>query len=263
MKLNKKKFILALAVFNSYSNLENILFNIKNSSFNKLIKEIVIVDNDSNLLKKDKIKKIKSLSKKFHKKIHLIINSKNYGLGGSQKILFNYLNKKKFDFFINAHTTGRYKILNQLKFLNKIQNYEYILASRFLNKDNTKSYSILRKVGNIFFQKFTTFVSTNKLSDPGSAIYIMKKDLLKKIFYESKSLTDYSHFNHLLNILVQTKTNKYFEYPIKWKDGNIKSHLNPTKYIFVLSFSLIKFYFFKTFFKQKKVKFTYEEYDFK
>ena len=78
-----------------------------------------------------------------------------------------------------------------------------------------------------------------------------------------KSLTDYSHFNHLLNILVQTKTNKYFEYPIKWKDGNIKSHLNPTKYIFVLSLSLIKFYFFKTFFKQKRVKFTYEEYDFK
>ena len=132
MKLINKKYILALAVYNSYDNLNNIFLNIKNSSFNGLIQEIVIVDNNSDLSKKDKLKKIKYLSKKFHKKINLIINNKNYGLGGSQKILFNYLNKKKFDFFINAHTSGRYKILSQLRYLNKTKNYEYLLASRFL-----------------------------------------------------------------------------------------------------------------------------------
>ena len=120
----------------------------------------------------------------------------------------------------------------------------------------------MRKVGNIFFQKLTSFVSKNKLSDPGSAIYIMKKDLLKKIFNESRNLTDYSHFNHLLNILVQNKTSKYFEYSINWRDGNIKSHLNPVKYMFVLTFALLGFYFFKTFFKKKKIKFSYREYKF-
>ena len=72
----------------------------------------------------------------------------------------------------------------------------------------------------------------------------MKKDLLKKIFNESRNLTDYSHFNHLLNILVQNKTSKYFEYSINWRDGNIKSHLNPVKYMFVLTFCTVRFLFF-------------------
>lgn len=262
MKLNKK-FILALAVYNSYNNVENILLNIKNSPFNNLIQELVIVDNNSGLSKKNKIKIIKNLSNKFKKEIKLIINDKNYGLGGSQKILFTYLKKKNFDFFINAHTSGRYKILSQLKFLNKTNEHEYIVASRFSNKENTKNYNLLRKIANIFFQKFTSLVSKNKLSDPGCAIYIMKKTLLKKIFSDAKNLTDYSHFNHLLNILVQTKTNSYFEFPIKWKDGNIKSHLNPSKYIIVLCVSLIKFYFTKSFFKHKSVKFKYDQYNFK
>ena len=68
MKLINKKYILALAVYNSYSNLNNIFLNIKNSSFNGLIQDIVIVDNNSDLSKKDKLKKIKYLSKKVPKK---------------------------------------------------------------------------------------------------------------------------------------------------------------------------------------------------
>lgn len=259
---SKKKFILAFAVYNSYQNIANILSSIKKTHYNNLINEIVIVDNNSKLIKKDKIQVINSISKKFDKKIKLIINTKNYGLGGSQKILFKHLKNKKFDYFINAHTSGRYKVIDQLRFLNKTNKYDYIIASRFSNKSYSKDYSFLRRLANVLFQKITSFVSNNKLSDPGSAIYIMKKELLKKIFYDVQKLTNYSHFNHLLNILIQKKTNQYFEYPIKWKDGNIKSHLNPSKYIVVLFFSLIKFYFTKSFFNQKKIKFKYEKYIF-
>lgn len=257
-----KKILLALAVYNSYSNLEKIFNNLKKSNYNKLIKEIIILDNNSKISEKDKKDLIRNLSKRFKKKIQLIINHQNYGLGGSQKILFKILMKKNFDFFINGHTSGRYNILSQLKYLNKIDKFEYVVGSRFSKKNNTHEYSLARKIANIFFQKLTSLVSTNKLTDPGNAIYLMKSKLLKEIYHEANTLTDYSHFNHLLNIIIQSKNAKIYEFPLKWKDGNIKSHLNPTMYVLVLSFSLLKFFLTGTFLKQKKKKFIYSKYFF-
>ena len=62
---------------------------------------------------------------------------------------------KKFDYFINAHTSGRYKVIDQLRFLNKTNKYDYIIASRFSNKSYSKDYSFLRRLANVLFQKIT------------------------------------------------------------------------------------------------------------
>ena len=67
MKSNEK-YIIALSVYNSYQNLQNILIDIKKSSFNNLIKKIIIVDNNSEETLTNKIKLIKYLSKKYKKK---------------------------------------------------------------------------------------------------------------------------------------------------------------------------------------------------
>jgi len=132
MKINKR-FIIAFSVYNSYENLHNILSEIKKSSFNHLIKKVIIIDNNSVKNFDEKISLVKNLSRKYKKKIKLIINFKNYGLGGSQKILFKNIKKEKFSYLINAHTSGRYKIINQLKFINKTIKYDYIIGSRFLS----------------------------------------------------------------------------------------------------------------------------------
>ena len=258
----EKKIYLSLAVYNSFDNLEKIFLKIKESKYNKIINNIIIIDNNSELNKKLKIQLIRKLSLRFKKKIIFIINKENYGLGGSQKILFKILKKKKFDYFINGHTSGRYKIIDQIKHIGKISKFEYIVGSRFNNKQDAKGYSLTRKVANIFFQKITSLVSSNKLNDPGNAIYLMSKKTFGKIYKNSMNLTNYSHFNHLLNVLIQSKTNKIFEYSLKWKDGNIKSHLNPSMYIIVLSLSLFKFYLTGSFFKEKISKFKYDKYHF-
>jgi len=259
MKSNEK-YIIALSVYNSYQNLQNILIDIKKSSFNNLIKKIIIVDNNSEETLTNKIKLIKYLSRKYKKKIKLIVNNKNYGLGGSQKILFNSLKKEKFTYLINAHTSGRYKIINQLKFIKKTKKYNYIIGSRFLNKEATKNYSLLRKTFNLFFIKLTRLATGCKLSDPGSAIYIVSKKLLFKIIPVANNLTDYSHFNHLLNAIIYKEDSFIFEFSMNWKEGNIKSHLNPINYIAILFLSLASFYFSKNFYKIKKVNFKFKTY---
>lgn len=260
---NRKKIILALAVYNSFSNLQKIFLELKKSKFNKYINDVIIIDNNSELNTNIKINLIKRLSFKFKKKIKFIINKKNYGLGGSQKILFRILKKNKFDYFINAHTSGRYKIIRQLEHLEKIEKFDYIVGSRFNNKRDSKNFNFIRKIANIFFQKITSLVSSNKLNDPGMAIYLMSNKLFLKVYKDAMNLTNYSHFNHLLNVLIQSKTTNIFVYRLKWKDGNIKSHLNPSKYVFVLSLSLAKFLLTGNFFKEKISIFKYQKFFFK
>ena len=261
MKINKK-FIIAFSVYNSYQNLKSIFSEIKKSSYDYLIKRVIIIDNNSDKNFEEKISFIKNLSIKYKKKIQLIINKNNYGLGGSQKILFKNLKKEKFSYLINAHTTGRYKIVNQLKFINKKIEYDYIIGSRFLNNKNTKNYSIIRKIFNIFFIRVTNLTTGCKLSDPGSAIYIINKKLLLKIMPMTIRLTNYSHFNHLLNVLIYKKKPSIYEFSMRWKEGNIKSHLNPIKYVTVLLFSLINFYLNKNFYKKEISNFKFKKYAF-
>ena len=79
-----KKILLALAVYNSYSNLEKILINLKRSNYNKLIKDIIIIDNNSVMKEKDKTKIIK---------IYQINSKKNTINNQSQKLWIRWKSK--------------------------------------------------------------------------------------------------------------------------------------------------------------------------
>ena len=258
----KEKIIISFSVYNSYQNLESIFIDIQKSSFNNVVKKIIIIDNNSKININQKINFIKSLSKKYKKKIKLIINYKNYGLGGSQKILFKILKKENFTYLINAHTSGRYKIINQLKFINKTTKHDYIQASRFLKKSDSKNYSLLRKVFNYIFKQLTIFTTECKLSDPGCAIYMISKKLLFKIMPTINNLTNYSHFNHLMNVVIYKHNPSIYEYPIVWNEGAIKSHLRPINYVTQLFLSLIFYYFNKKFYKIKNINYKFKTYKF-
>ena len=67
MKINKK-FIIAFSVYNSYQNLKSIFSEIKKSSYDYLIKRVIIIDNNSDKNFEEKISFIKNLSIKYKKK---------------------------------------------------------------------------------------------------------------------------------------------------------------------------------------------------
>ena len=127
--MKQNNFIISLPVYNSYKNLNKIFKNFCKKNLN--IKKIIIIDNcSSNSLfeKKQIIHKLRLLYKI---NIKLIINKINYGIGGSQKILFENLATEKYDYLINATTSGRYnvaKLSNNILQL-KNTNYDYILFS--------------------------------------------------------------------------------------------------------------------------------------
>lgn len=251
------KLIIGISVYNSFSNLENIFLEVKKSLKKEHI-EIVVIDNNStiNFIKKKKL--IKDLNNKYKIQTTLIINNENYGMGGSQKILFNFLKKKNFSYYVNLHSSGRYSTFEVLKtaLYNLRKKYDYIIFSRFLSKSNIKNYSKIRSIGNLFFIKLTLFLSRCSFSDPGNAIYCISFELFHKLKFNN--LTNGSQFNHLLNIIIFTKTVLFKEVPIEWGEGKVKSHLQVIPYVIILFFQLISYYIFKEFnffLKNKKIIF--------
>ena len=83
----KNKIIVNLFVYNSYKNLNKIARSLYLSKLN--IKKIFIIDNNfsNSLTKREKVL-LKQIKKMYNLKFVLIVNSKNYGMGGNHKILF-------------------------------------------------------------------------------------------------------------------------------------------------------------------------------
>ena len=263
--MHKNKIIVNLFVYNSYKNLHKIARSLYLSKLN--IKKIFIIDNNSSNSLRERKTLLKQIKKLYNLKINLIVNSKNYGMGGSHKILFQLLKKEKFDYFVNLGTTNRYLISNVLADIKKNLLFEkdYYLFSRFLNKKNLTNYNYFRKVFNIAFVKLTQFYAKTYFSDPGSSTMIVKYHFFKKINKkEYINITNGSHFTHFFNInIYNLNLNLNFkEIPIIWREGNVKSHLRSVSYVVILFFSLIKFRINNKFFIEKNNKFKFKVYNF-
>ena len=254
------ELIINFPTYNSMHNLEKIFDALFKSDLK--IKKIFITDNNSDIPDSKKIELVNNLKSKFFNNIILIINNENYGIGGSQKITFDYLKNENFDYFINLQTSNRYDpriVINDIK-KNIISQKDYYLFSRFLIKENTKNYNLVRKFANKFFIFLTKILTKANFSDPGNAQYLIKKNFFNKIdLNEVKKITNGSHFPHFLNVKLYNMKIDFKEIPINWGEGNIKSHLNSTTYPIILLSSLIKYFFSKNFFLEKDNNFKHKK----
>jgi len=257
-----KECIVILPVYNSFENLYSIINEIKKSKINT--KKIFIIDNNSRIPINTKLEILKTNKKKSKIDINLIINKKNYGIGGSQKIILNLLKDEKFDYIINLQTSGRFDIKEVLTSIeNEISTkYDYLIFSRFLKKDATKNYSSFRRIGNLFFSSTTRLFTKCNISDPGCAINVINYKLYKRLINDGKifNLTNGSHFPHLLNIVIFEKELFFKELTVNWREGNVKSHLNPIPYVVKLSFYLLNYLILKKFTDVKKSNFYYTKF---
>ena len=212
----KKNFIVYLPVFNSYQNLKEIFISLK--KLNHTITEIIIIDNNSSLLENEKKEIINSLNSNFNFSVKLVLNKENYGIGGSKKILYSILKKKNINYLCFILTSKRFSSEELVKQI------DYLVFSRFINKESSSQYSLLRKIGNIFFIYLTKILSKCYLTDPGSIIYVQSKKCFNEILKLNISeITNGSHYGHFLNILIFKKKNllKIKEIPIVFTDRTI------------------------------------------
>ena len=150
--MRKKKILIFIPAYKVQKKVIWVIKKIPRNVFKKYNIKILIIEDYSN----DNTLKIirKFLKKKSNKKcISLIINKKNYGYGGVQKIAFKYAIKKKFKYIVMLHGDGQYSPLKILHLINPLVTgkYDGVFGSRMMKTfDAIKGgMPIYKYIGNI------------------------------------------------------------------------------------------------------------------
>ena len=228
-------------------NVEKTIYDALNSFSNRTWDEIdlmLLIDNCSTDSTIKLIKKFINTNPSKIKKIKIIENSINLGLGGTQKKGYDYWLKNKFTHSMVIHSDLQCNpekiVSNFLSKYRKKEKLDIIFASRFHKDSILKGYSFLRIIVNRFFNFLTYILTSVKNSDSGCGIVFYNNKVLEEVDYNK--LTNGPQFNPQINVLAGRNKNLIIEeIPLTWKDSAAGSSINAFKYCLKLMIFLIIF----------------------
>lgn len=220
------------------------------------IDTILLIDNASTDSTLEVLKGVLENNPELAKKLSLIRNLVNQGLGGSQKIGYNYFIDREFTHFFILHGDGQgdtRKITDRfLTLLDLKPELDLIPASRFMRTAQLKGYSLPRTVANHIFNFLTFVLSGIRQSDAGTGILLYRVEALKKFNFEE--LTNSFQFNPQLSLLLRDSGVKAEEVPLDWKDSKAGSNIQPLRYCWDLLKLLVYYRINKTIFRKEGVE---------
>ena len=188
--LNNKKIVIVMPAYNAQATLEK--------TYNEIPKEfvddIILVDDFS---KDDTVKIAKNLG------IKTICHSENLGYGANQKTCYNKALKINADIIIMLHPDYQYdpKLIPAIASMIAYDNYDFVIASRFLTGNAKKSKMPRYKYfANKFLTKFQNIMLNQNLSEYHSGYRAFRADILRKIDY-NKLNNDFIFDNELLALI--------------------------------------------------------------
>ena len=227
----KEKILIFIPAYNVEKKITKVLNKIPKIVFNKYNIKILVIEDNSSDKTLSVIKKV--IKKKGDKiKIYLIVNKKNKGYGGVQKIAFNYAIKKNFKYVVMLHGDNQYpanKILLLIKPL-LTNKYDAVFGSRMINSINALKggMPLYKYLGNIALTFFQNLVLSSNLSEFHSGYRSYKVSSLKKIKF--KSNTNDFHFDTEIIIQFLKNNLKIKEIAMSTHYGDEISHLKSIPY---------------------------------
>ena len=227
----KEKILIFIPAYNVEKKITKVLKKIPKIVFNKYNIKILVIEDNSSDKTLSVIKKV--IKKKGDKiKIYLIVNKKNKGYGGVQKIAFNYAIKKNFKYVIMLHGDNQYpanKILLLIKPL-LTNKYDAVFGSRMIKSINALKggMPLYKYLGNIALTFFQNLVLSSNLSEFHSGYRSYKVSSLKKIKF--KSNTNDFHFDTEIIIQFLKNNLKIKEIAMPTHYGDEISHLKSIPY---------------------------------
>ncbi len=209
----------------------------------KTVTEIVVTDNCSTDQTLSILNDIQSQPGLLGQKLVIIKNKQNYGLGGTQKIAFQYFIDHQFSHFMIIHGDGQGNgeviAQNFLKAFRENQNADWILASRFTKGADVSKYNRMRTIGNHFFNVLTFLLTGHRMTDSGTAIIYYRVSSLEQ--FPFWHLTNSFQFNPQLNILFYNAKLKPAEVPLHWGDSRDESNIRAFNYCKTLLTILLRY----------------------
>jgi len=251
-KIINLKVGLIVPVFNVEKTIIKVLDSIS-SNFFLDISEILIIDNHSSDNSISIIRTYLNDHPEFSAYVTFIQHSENYGYGCSVKAGFEYFSIQDVSHIMVIHGDHQVdpawlmeKLLTAIK---RKSETDFVLASRFKSESNIESYSPLRKFGNYFFNIATLICSGHRMSDSGTAMIIVRKDILQRVPF--CNLSNSWQFHPQLNILLYGIPNIHIEeISMNWADSEAPSAVPLFCYGFILLRMLMEYWFKRVFLKK-------------
>tara|TARA_Y100000389_G_scaffold203602_1_gene252573 strand:+ start:3124 stop:4005 length:882 start_codon:yes stop_codon:yes gene_type:complete len=190
-----KNITAIVPVLNEEKNIEKVLLDL-----NKFCKNIIVIndgstDNTSEILEK--------ISLSIPKKLLIITNKKNQGIGYSMKVGLAKALEFSNSIVIKIDGDGQHEPRDIIKFIDKIilENYDFVKGNRFLIKEDLENMPITKLVGNLIVTNLQKIISGHyNISDPNNGFLAMKKSILERIDLESLQNNYFFENSLLLNV---------------------------------------------------------------
>jgi glycosyltransferase involved in cell wall biosynthesis len=180
----------------------------------------------------------------------LLLNTENYGFGGSVKVAFNYARENGYEYMALLHGDDQGNVNDLIPLIdqNLHLKYDCLLGSRFKDRKLLKGYSYFRTYGNMFFCFLFTLATFRKINDLGSGLDLYRVGAFS--ISEVKKFPDDLTFPYILLMFCITKNMKYYSFAIHWREDDQVSNVK----LFRQSFKLISFYIHFLFFRGNCLK---------
>ena len=185
---------------------------------NAYISEIIVVDNgsaDGTIAAAQG-----ALAKQEQIPWKVLKNSRNYNLGGSHKVAFEYALRQQFTHVIAVHGDDQADISDLAPHVQAggHRQVDALLGSRFIKGAELQGYGGFRLFGNAVFNALFSVFSGKRVEDMGSGLNLYGRKVLEAGDYRmaADDLTFHCYF--LLNMISRHRNLQYF--PIHWSESD-------------------------------------------
>ncbi len=157
--------------------------------------------------------------------VRLLRNNENYGLGGSQKLAFNYAIDNGFDYVIMLHGDDQGSIEDLIPYIKRgiHRKHDCVLGARFMNGSKLKGYSAFRTFGNVVYNILFSVGTGRRVLDLGSGLNMYSTKMLKDRFY--LKYKDNLMFNYCMILGSAYYGHDIRFFPICWREDDQVSNV--------------------------------------
>ena len=223
--MTKEKILLFIPAYNCEKQIVRVLAQLDDEVL-PYFEEILVVNNRSTDQTEHAV--LQYLSEHPCDKISLVRNDENYGLGGSQKMAFQYAIDHGFTHVCMLHGDDQGNIHDFLPMLKKgiHTKHDCVLGARFMRGSRLEGYSTFRTFGNVVYNFIFAFVTRRRIFDLGSGLNLYSTRMLRDGFY--KKFPDNLMFNYVMILASHYYDHDIIFYPVSWREDDQVSNVKMT-----------------------------------
>ena len=222
MEISKdKRALIILPTYNENDNIKKIISIIMElRSKTKVFIEILIIDDSSPDGTASTVKNIQFMEPENDKILHLILRDSKKGLASAYCEGFKWDISNDYNYIIQMDADLSHNPNDIIKFLNKINNYDLIVGSRYKNGVNVVNWPLRRLFLSYFANVYARIFTGMKIKDLTSGFKCIRVNSLKKIDIDNIKSEGYS-FQIEVNFLFHNNKFNIYEMPIIFHDRTV------------------------------------------